>query len=196
MTCREPDCFARVLIRPEFWSDAQCARVRSAIDCGYATAAEIYDGAYVVDERVRKAYEIDVESNIVEQVEQALAAVSADVSRFFGTTLTGAEGPSFLRYPPGGFYRAHRDCLENSADLFQRRISIVLFLTSVAPGRGNGCCEGGALRLYGVGGPLGEAIPLDVMPAAGTLVAFRSDIPHEVLPVTAGVRDAIVDWFY
>jgi predicted 2-oxoglutarate/Fe(II)-dependent dioxygenase YbiX len=37
---------------------------------------------------------------------------------------------------------------------------------------------------------------VDVVPRAGTLVAFPSDTPHEVLPVTGGVRDAIVDWFY
>jgi len=28
------------------------------------------------------------------------------------------------------------------------------------------------------------------------LVAFPSGLPHEVLPVTAGIRDAVVDWFY
>jgi predicted 2-oxoglutarate/Fe(II)-dependent dioxygenase YbiX len=27
-------------------------------------------------------------------------------------------------------------------------------------------------------------------------VAFPADVPHEVLPVTAGVRDVVVDWFY
>jgi predicted 2-oxoglutarate/Fe(II)-dependent dioxygenase YbiX len=195
MTCRAPDRVARVLVRPEFWSDAECVRARSAIDRGHAASAEIYDRGYIVDERVRKTYDVDVESEIVERVEQSLAAVRADVSRFFGTTLTGTEGPGFLRYPPGGFYLAHRDCLEH-ADVFQRQISIVLFLSSVAAGPGDGCCEGGTLRLYGVGGPLGEAIPLDIAPAAGTLVAFPSDVLHEVCPVTAGVRDAIVDWFY
>jgi predicted 2-oxoglutarate/Fe(II)-dependent dioxygenase YbiX len=30
----------------------------------------------------------------------------------------------------------------------------------------------------------------------GTLVAFASDVLHEVLPVTAGIRDVVVDWFY
>jgi predicted 2-oxoglutarate/Fe(II)-dependent dioxygenase YbiX len=57
-------------------------------------------------------------------------------------------------------------------------------------------CEGGSLRLYaGSHGPAPSAA-LDIAPRAGMLVAFPSDIPHEVLPVTAGVRDAIVDWFY
>jgi len=49
--------------------------------------------------------------------------------------------------------------------------------------------EGGALRIY-------QPEPLDITPKAGTLVAFRSDMPHEVLTVTAGVRDVVVDWFF
>ncbi|TMG81164.1 MAG: 2OG-Fe(II) oxygenase, partial [Betaproteobacteria bacterium] len=60
----------------------------------------------------------------------------------------------------------------------------VVFLTSAGGG-----CEGGSLRLY-------TPDALDIAPRAGMLVAFPSDIPHEVLPVTAGVRDAVVDWFY
>ena len=75
---------------------------------------------------------------------------------------------------------------------------MVLFLSSAvaeAPGtgQGTGTCEGGALRLYG-----GDQfdVPVDIAPEAGMLVAFRSTVLHEVLPVTAGVRDVIVDWFY
>jgi predicted 2-oxoglutarate/Fe(II)-dependent dioxygenase YbiX len=185
-----------VLILPDFWSDAQCARVRSAIDRGRAASAEIYDNGYVVDEQVRQTYDVEVEPAIVGETEYALEGVRGDVSRFFGTMLTATEGPGFLRYPPGGFYRAHRDRLENPGDEFPRRISVVLFLSSAAAGPGDGRCEGGALRLYGVATPGDDEVPLDIAPAAGTLVAFPSDVLHEVLPVTAGVRDAIVDWFY
>ena len=60
----------------------------------------------------------------------------------------------------------------------------------------DGRCEGGSLRLYGVVDPAQETVPLDLSPVAGTLIAFRSYVLHEVLPVTGGVRDAIVDWFY
>ncbi len=185
-----------VLVRPEFWSNAQCARVRSAIDRGRAVSAEIYDNGYVVDEQVRKTCDVEVEPTIVGEVEQAFEGVRGEVSRFFGTPLSAAEGPGFLRYPPGGFYRAHRDHLENPEDAFPRRISIVLFLSSEAAGPGDGRCKGGALRLYGVADPVDVQVPLDIAPAAGTLVAFPSEVLHEVLPVTAGVRDAIVDWFY
>jgi predicted 2-oxoglutarate/Fe(II)-dependent dioxygenase YbiX len=185
-----------VLVRPEFWSDAQCARVRSAIDRGRTTSAEIYDNGYLVDEQVRRTNDVDVAPEIVEHVEQAFAGVRADVSRYFGTALTGAEGPGFLRYLTGGFYRTHVDWLDDPGEGWPRLISVVLFLSSAAAGAREGRCEGGVLRLHGLADSGDEAVPLDIAPVAGTLVAFPSDVPHEVLPVTAGVRDAIVDWFY
>ncbi len=176
-----------VFVVPAFLDDATCGRLRAAMDSGRAASAEVYVDGYVVDERVRRAFDVDVDPAIVDEVERALDAVRGDVSRFFDTALTTMEGPGFLRYPPGGFYRAHRDRLDAEREEgLPRRVSAVLFLT---------CCEGGALRLHGVDAA-GQPIIADIPPAAGTLVAFRSDVLHEVLPVIAGVRDAIVDWFY
>jgi predicted 2-oxoglutarate/Fe(II)-dependent dioxygenase YbiX len=166
------------------------------MDRGRASSAEIYRDGFVVDDQVRKTFDVDVEPETIGEVERALAGARADVSRFFGASLTGTEGPGFLRYPAGGFYRAHRDRLENPGDPFPRRVSVVVFLSSATAGHGDGCCEGGALRLYGVADPDDDALPLDIAPVIGTLVAFPSDVLHEVLTVTTGVRDAIVDWFY
>jgi predicted 2-oxoglutarate/Fe(II)-dependent dioxygenase YbiX len=66
-----------------------------------------------------------------------------------------------------------------------------VFLTTAGVG-----CEGGSLRLYGGSYGAAASEALDIPPRAGMLVAFPSDLPHEVLPVTAGIRDAVVDWFY
>ena len=166
------------------------------MDCGHAATAEIYRDGFVVDEQVRKTYDVEVAPAIVCEVERSLAAARPGIARFFGRALTGAEGPGFLRYPLGGLYRAHRDRLGDSGHGFPRLISVVLFLSTATAGTGDGCCGGGALRLYGAADPGNDAVPLDIAPVAGTLVAFPSDLLHEVLPVTAGVRDAIVDWFY
>jgi len=185
-----------VFVRDAFWDDAACARVRGAMDRGRATPAEIYVDGYVVDERVRLTLDLDVDSAIVRDVERTFAGVRSEISKFFGDTLSRAEGPGFLRYPTGGFYRAHRDLLDEPGQEFSRRISLVLFLTDANRGAGEGRCEGGSLRLYGVVDPAREMVPLDISPSTGTLVAFRSHVLHEVLPVTDGVRDAIVDWFY
>jgi len=166
----------------EFWKPAACSRVRTAMDRGRGTIAEIYADGYRVDENVRRAFDMDVDPDSVEEVQRDIDAVRSQIAQFFGITLSGEEGPGFLRYENGGFYRLH--CDAGLDDSFPRRISIVVFLTSAGCG-----CEGGSLRLY-------TPDALDIPPRAGMLVAFPSDIPHEVLPVTAGVRDAVVDWFY
>ena len=172
-----------MLVLSGFLAAADCHRIRAAMDRGGASPAEIYADGFVVDEETRRAFEVDVAEDIIDEVERAIDAVRPQVAQFFGVALSHDEGPGFLRYPRGGFYRAHRDVVPGSDEL-ARRISIVVFLTSAGEG-----CEGGSLRLYS-----GEQV--DIPPRAGMLVAFPSDVPHEVLPVTAGTRDAVVDWFY
>lgn len=182
-------------VRAGFWDGDACARIRQAIDRGQLSPAEIYAGGYRVDEQARRTFEADVDPGVVREVEAALAGVRSTLSRFFGLPLVGSEGPGFLRYPPGGFYGAHRDCLPDAAEPFPRRISVVVFLTDAGAGSPHGC-EGGSLRLYGPACDDGAGPALEIAPVAGTLVAFPSTWLHEVLPVTAGIRDAIVDWFY
>ena len=171
-----------VFIQSGFWDAERCTRVRQAMDAGTSSAAEICDAGFRVDETVRRTFEVDVDPNVVREVEEAIAGIRPHVSRFFAIPLAASEGPGFLRYPEGGFYTAHRDSLPGAHDEFPRRIAIVLFLNQA---------EGGVLRLYDESGPA-----IDIAPVAGTLIAFPAERLHEVLPVTAGVRDAVVDWFY
>jgi SM-20-related protein len=145
--------------------------------------AEIYADGFRVDETARRAFDVDVEDAVVEEVQRAIDGARTQVAEFFDVQLSGTEGPGFLRYASGGFYGLHRD-VAPEWESFPRRISVVVFLSTSGEE-----CEGGSLRVY-------DPEPVDIVPRAGTLVAFRSELPHEVLPVTAGVRDAIVDWFY
>ena len=184
-----------VFLRPAFWDDARCARARAAMDLASGAPAEIFLDEYVVDEDVRRTFDVDVDTATILEVEETLESVRHELSAFFGCSLTRTEGPGFLRYPTGGFYRAHRDRPDHDdaeTDL-PRRVSVVLFLTT-AGAHSDAHCEGGALRLYAPQDPV--TAWLDIQPVAGTLVAFPSTLLHEVLPVTDGVRDAIVDWFY
>jgi predicted 2-oxoglutarate/Fe(II)-dependent dioxygenase YbiX len=171
-----------------------CARLRAAIDRSTLTPAEIFADGFRVDPAVRRSCEADVDPNSIADVTRLLAGIRPQVSSFFAIPLSASEGPGFLRYVEGGFYASHRDVAGEAPLEFPRRISVVLFLTT--NGSGVGCCEGGALRLYTPRGDGAEPIPVDIPPAAGTLVAFPATWLHEVLPVIAGVRDVIVDWFY
>jgi len=154
------------------------------MDRGACTPAEVHADGFVVDRRARRTLEVEIDSRTVLEVERSVASVRQRVARFFTIPLSGHEGAGFLRYRLGGLYRRHSDVLLDSVEDFPRRIALVMFLTSAGEE-----CEGGALRIY-------QPEAFEIVPRAGTLVAFPADLPHEVLPVTAGVRDVVVDWFY
>jgi len=173
-----------MFVRPEFYLPSDCMRIRAAMDSASASPAEIYADGYRVDEEARRALDVEVADDITNDVQRAIDRIRPEVAQFFGIALSGDEGPGFLRYRMGGFYGRHLDLSPEWDELLPRRISVVLFLTSAGEQ-----CEGGSLRVY---------LPdmCDVAPRAGTLVAFPSEVPHEVLPVTSGVRDVVVDWFF
>jgi predicted 2-oxoglutarate/Fe(II)-dependent dioxygenase YbiX len=181
------------LVVHAFWDDATCLRVRRAIDKGHHSEAEVESGGFGVNARARRATDIEVDDATVIFADAELARARRLASRHFGIPLTSAEGSGFLRYGPGDFYGPHQDCLVDLADVFQRRITVVVFLVSSLES-GGGDCEGGALRLSPETEPGGR--PLDVVPRRGTLVAFPADMLHEVLPVSAGTRDVVIDRFY
>lgn len=183
-----------VYVHRAFWDRRTCAALRLAMDGGDHAPAEIYDEAFVVDRSVRDTADVEVDAPTLAQVETALAAVRPRVGRHFNLSLAASEGAGFLRYGVGGRYRAHQDALPPGDGVSPRKVSVVVFLTGApwvsAPTRSLSACDGGALRIYG------WDRHLDILPAPGMLVAFPATSIHEVLPVTRGVRDVVVDWFY
>ncbi len=74
-------------------------------------------------------------------------------------------------YPPGSFYKRHLDQFKKDD---HRRLSVICYLNKDWKEE-----DGGQLRVY-----LPEG-PIDMLPMAGRLVCFRSDLlEHEVLPAT------------
>ena len=177
------------------WLDAAaCARVCRAMDAGTPEIAEILDATIAPDETVRRSSHIDVDLETFAWLDGVLDASRAPVQQHFAMTLTGREGISLLRYQRGDYFKPHRDwgVVPSWPDAARRRISLVLFLQTSREADPAGTFSGGALRLYDdEGGGVH-----DIHPRAGTLVAFLSTTLHEVTPITDGVRDALVDWFY
>ncbi len=85
-------------------------------------------------------------------------------------------------YPPGAFYRRHRDRFRDDD---ARVVSCVLYLNQAWT-----AADGGALRIHHSWNN-----PRDVLPIGGTLVCFLADqYDHEVLPATRE-RLSIAGWF-
>jgi SM-20-related protein len=88
----------------------------------------------------------------------------------------------YALYPPGAFYRRHRDRFRDDDG---RVLSCVLYLNQDWDAG-----DGGTLRIHLDGGDT-----RDVLPAGGTFACFLADrFEHEVLPATRE-RLAISGWF-
>jgi len=76
-----------------------------------------------------------------------------------------------------------------------RVISIVCLLNDADSLGGLPVFDGGALVLH-VPKSDGTVTPVNVPLSAGSIVAFSSDLFHEVRPVRSGIRFSAVAWLY
>lgn len=186
-------------VRPDFLDPAACRRVRKAMDRGIAEPAEVFAPDVTLDVAARRASSVDIDAVTLEAVEAKLDAARDVIAAYYNLSLVAREGPGFLRYGPGGFYRRHRDRSVDAAwpGASQRLISVVVFLNSSRSGSARGDFSGGELLIFPES-PHEVAIPdaIHVAPRQGTLVAFHAATLHEVRPVGGGMRDVIVDWYY
>ena len=114
---------------------------------------------------------------------QALDALRLALNETLLLGLFSFEG-HYALYPPGAYYRRHRDQFRGAGSSDIRVISCAMYLNENWT-----LADGGALRIYD-----GEPVR-DVLPVAGTLVCFLSDrFEHEVLPATRE-RLALTGWF-
>ena len=106
-----------------------------------------------------------------------------------------ATMPGFPR--PGDFFRNHRDDAEcGRGGASNRQVSIVLFLTDQKTETVTGDFAGGTITFYGLMDfPDSQRYGLGLVGEKGLLVAFRSDMRHEVTEVTGGTRVTVVSWF-
>jgi SM-20-related protein len=114
---------------------------------------------------------------------QALDALRLALNETLLLGLFSFEG-HYALYPPGSYYRRHRDQFRGAGPSDIRVISCAMYLNE-----NWALADGGALRIYD-----GERVR-DVLPVAGTLVCFLSDrFEHEVLPATRE-RLSLSGWF-
>lgn len=181
-------------LSPEF-----CAQLRHRMSNRESKAAAIFDEKMenVLDETVRKVATIDMDFSLQSKTrEQLLGAIPA-LEDHFRVSLHDCQGPDFLKYDVGAFYLAHKDGNPDAPVKVARRIvSAVIFLNAQSdqPGKDTYC--GGSLTFYGLmDGPDWEKLPFPLKAETGLLVAFRSDLLHEVRPVTFGERFTVVTWY-
>jgi SM-20-related protein len=128
-------------------------------------------------------------------IEARLLALRQQIEGHFQVALQGCVTPQFLRYRKGDFYIAPRD----NRLAKQRQISVVVFLNDHAlRHQALDFYDGGDLTFYRLidDNPRWTNIGLPLTSEEGLLIAFRSQVVHEVTPVTRGERYTIVNWFF
>ena len=188
-----------LLIHRNFIDDAVCNSIIEQTRCNSSTRATVYGRADgdMVDERVRKASRITPTTNDINHVTRRLLDYKGTIERHFNSALRDCEAPQFLRYEVGDFFVAHQDGntgLIRLASDKERRISIVIFVNNQTEEPIANTFSGGSLRFsdYRANPQLRQ---FDLAAETGMLVAFRSEITHEVTPVTHGERYSIVSWY-
>lgn len=158
-----------------------------------------------LDEKTRKTKMLQVERSKLKYVRQRLREIKPALEEYFDLTLTDCEIPQFYLYEEGSFFKPHFDQAAVDETIFKpedkiaakRQVSVVIFLNTKSEEVKSSCYGGGALTFYGLIESekwMRYGFPLFGEP--GMIAAFRSNVLHEVKPVTHGERYTIVSWFF
>jgi len=196
MTKAIPDSHFDLLLVMSFLDPETCRELITEMRRSPAAPAITYGqgGPGSVNKRVRKVERLMPARETVEHVTRRLIEYGEKVGEHFWINVSDCEEPQFLRYRVGDFFVAHQD--GNTGLILldtdrSRRISVSIFLNrqSEVPEPDAYC--GGSL----VFSDWRDDRELRLTGEAGTLVAFRSETTHEVIPVTHGERYVIVSWY-
>jgi SM-20-related protein len=177
-----------------------CARIRIQLSSARSKPATVQAGAkFVVDEDVRRVGSCEISPATVSLLRSQILLLKPVLERHFDLALTACQRLQFLLYKEGDFYRPHEDSSANpdAAGLVKdRQVSLVIFLNAEVSGSGADSYSGGSLTFYGL---MDDArlkrVGFPLTATEGLLIAFRSNLLHEVAPVTRGERYTIASWF-
>ena len=184
-----------LLVVKSFFDAGRCRHLIEAIRRAEHSSAITYgkSDSGTVDERARKVRRATLDSQIVNQVAAQLREHVTSLREYFDIPVETIEEPQFLWYRPGDFFVAHQDgntkLIQLESDRL-RRISLTIFLNDQANDESPESYSGGALVFTDLFSGDRREMPGE----AGKLVAFRSELTHEVTPIKHGERFAIVTW--
>ncbi len=183
-----------LFVEPDVLDAELCSRIRDEMLAASEEAAEVVrQGARQIDSEMRRTKIVKVSTATQEQVESKVVALKPRLEQHFGLSLGKLYALQFLRYRVGDFFRLHVD---DESETSAKGLSLVVFLNAQSNEPLDGTYGEGALTFYGLlDDPGAEKIGLPMAGEPGELVAFPSNILHEVNAVTHGERLTIVTWF-
>lgn len=205
-TIPDVDFFTRLgmLVIDNFLDAEVCAKLRAEARVNANTPANVgIENGYTVDEEQRRTKYAFVSEEAISSIESRLLSIKPAVEKHFSKTLAGCQKPAFLVYKEGDFFRLHCDNSNNPGypqTIRDRQVSVVIFLNGeTEEPEPDSYCGG---RLIFRGGITtthlkfnGLRLQFPLAGKTGLLIAFPTDVAHEVTPVTHGERYTIVSWF-
>jgi predicted 2-oxoglutarate/Fe(II)-dependent dioxygenase YbiX len=183
-------------LAPGFLSVRECEEIVRGMA---ATAGQpgqlVRGGRAILDRSVRSCSEHSLPQAVSENLCQRLIGFLGGQHDKLRDDIHSFDGPYFLSYGPGNFFRPHRDIgsHDDPASMTARRWSLVLYLNGHKPEGALPVFDGGALMLYDT--TLGtDDRRRVIIPRPGLLTLFRSSLLHEVMMVRDGTRYAVVGW--
>jgi SM-20-related protein len=175
-------------------------RLRAAMEARVAREATVIAGGEQrVIRDVRRAGSVAMPEDLAALTRGCFERLRPRLETRFSVQLGECEAPQFLRYERGDGFVAHQDSSSRPGDdghLSRRSVSLVLFVSGRDTGEDGGEHAGGLLTFFDTSpGATWETCRVPIRAAAGTAVAFPSDLVHEVTPVRRGVRLSAVTWF-
>ncbi|HUQ40155.1 MAG TPA: 2OG-Fe(II) oxygenase [Acidimicrobiales bacterium] len=175
----------------DFLSPAECTAMTvemAATEIDDAPVVDRRTGAAVVRPSSRRTRRSRISAETKQHVKARLDAMMPMVSAHFAVGLSGVQSVDFLTYRRGDHFRRHLDVPpESTLQEAMRKVSGLVFL--------NSGYTGGGLQFYGLLPPGFEDLGVAYPAATGSLLCFRSDIEHQVLPVAGGIRYSIAAWY-
>jgi len=184
-----------------FLDRTTCELIKAEMRAGGHARAKVYDREWNHLERptLRSTLQVEVGDSVNALVRAKLLDMRTALGRRFEVELGDCQGPTYLVYEPGDFFEPHKDESQRPGapeHVRARLVSVIIFLSDEDENERPGEYAGGSLGFYGLlPDPRCAHIGLPLKGRAGLLVAFRSDVFHQVTPVTRGERYTVVSWY-
>ncbi len=175
-------------IDENFLSDKECFRICQEMEQAQQSKDGIWSNQKenkYYDANTRKSNTCHVSDLTRGPIEAKLIRSKKAIESTFGNTYSRKlERPKFVRYSTGDFFAPHTD------DQLNREINMTIYLNASQSANGY---SGGSLTLYDLIKSKGwEGRGLSIPSKTGMLIAYPTEIEHEVTPIFSGYRYAVV----
>jgi Uncharacterized iron-regulated protein len=177
-----------VFIATNFIDPSACEELKSEAKQSSAIPARVTKAKGRVDLEMRRTSRLFVSPEKELQITGYLQELKPLLETYFQLPLSGFENFQFLLYRDGDFYKRHADKNDRAGTpdyIKARRVSVVIFLDAESE-----AYTGGTLVIWT------GTEPFRVEGDTGMVVAFRSELLHEVEPIRSGERHSIVSWYF